>query len=139
MLDIALHQREGEPVLLRDIAERQRISERYLEQVISSLRNAGLLKSVRGARGGYYLARPSSRITVLEIFQATSGSLQLLECLEEEFSCDRTAQCASRVLWSRLHQAMRKTMEGTTLEDLVKLQEKLQEEMGRELAPMYHI
>jgi Rrf2 family cysteine metabolism transcriptional repressor len=135
MLDVAIHQKEGEPVLLRDIAERQAISERYLEHVVNSLRTAGLLKSVRGPKGGYYLTRPPSQVNVMDIIRATAGSFQLVECVEEQGSCSRSTACATRVFWGRLHEAMREVMEDTTLEDLVKIQS----EMGEEAGSMYYI
>ncbi len=135
MLDVALHQREGEPVLLKEIAERQGLSERYLEHVVNGLRTGGLLRSVRGPRGGYYLNRPPDQITVMEVVRATSGSFKLVDCVEEEGSCARSAACAARVVWERLHEAMSGVLEGTTLEDLVRLQR----EMGSCSGEMYYI
>lgn len=135
MLDVAMHQKEGEPVLLRDIAERQGISERYLEHVVNSLRTAGLLRSVRGPKGGYYLARPAAQINMLEVVSATAGSFQLVDCVEEEGICGRSPACAPRLFWERLSDAMRGVMEETTLEELVRMQI----EMGSEVSEMYYI
>lgn len=135
MLDVALHQKEGEPVLLKEIAERQAISERYLEHVVNSLRTGGLLRSVRGPKGGYYLSRSPQQITVMDVVNATSGSFQLMQCVEEEGSCGRSSACATRVFWDRLYEAMREVLDDTTLEDLIKLQG----EMGDGPGPMYHI
>lgn len=135
MLDVALHQKEGEPVLLKEIAERQAISERYLEHVVNSLRTGGLLRSVRGPKGGYYLNRSPQQITVMEIVNATAGSFQLMQCVEEESSCERSTACATRVFWERLYEAMREVLDDTTLEDLMKLQG----EMGEGSGPMYYI
>ncbi len=135
MLDVAMHQGEGEPVLLRDIAERQGISERYLEHIVNSLRTAGLLRSVRGPKGGYYLARPAAQITMMEVVGAIAGFFQLVECVEEEGSCARSEACATRLFWERLQEAMRGVMEETTLEELVRAQEK----MCAETSEMYYI
>ncbi len=135
ILDIAVHQREGEPVLLKDIAQRQGLSERYLEHVVASLRNAGLVKSVRGAKGGYYLALPPEQIKILDVFNATSGPLELVICVNQSESCVRAEQCASRIFWDRLYQVMRKVMEETTLRDLMEIQT----ELDKAQPSMYYI
>ncbi len=135
ILDIATHQRDEEPVLLKDIAQRQGISERYLEHVVTSLRNAGLVKSVRGAKGGYYLALPPEQINILDVFKATSGPLELVFCVSQSESCTRAEQCAARIFWSQLYEAMRGVMQSTTLRDLLELQRKLDEQR----TSMYYI
>ncbi len=123
MLDVAVHQREGAPVLMRDIAERQGISEKYLEHVVNGLRRAELLHSVRGPRGGYYLGRPAESITLLDIYEATDGRALSLDCLgEEAASCDRASTCAARSAWEGLYGAMREYLGGITLRELVERQ-----------------
>jgi len=98
MVELALHQKNG-PVLLKDIARRQEISARYLEQLILDLKAAGLVKSIRGAKGGFLLARPPKEITLLEIFQASEGPILLMECLENDTICRRSPFCACK--WYR--------------------------------------
>ncbi len=126
LLDIAMHERPASPVLLRDIARRQQISDRYLEHVLTSLRNAGLVKSIRGAKGGYLLGRPSDEVTVMDVFRATAGSPELVECIAQSESCNRSDACATRILWTRVHDAMSKVMQETTLEELVTMQQALE-------------
>ena len=136
MLDVATHQREGVPVLMRDIAERQGISEKYLEHVVNGLRRAGLLRSVRGPRGGYYLGRPAEEITLLEIYEATDGKTLSLDCLDgKAASCSRSTACAARSAWEGLGQAMRDYLRGITLQELVERQE----ELDAAGAQMYYI
>ncbi len=125
LLDIAMHQRPDGPVMLRDIARRQQISERYLEHVLTSLRNAGLVKSIRGAKGGYYLGRTPADVTVMDVFSATAGTPELVECIAHSDSCNRSDLCATRILWSRVHEAMSRVMRETTLQDLVEMQQAL--------------
>ncbi len=126
LLDIALHERPGSPVLLRDIAKRQQISDRYLEHVLTSLRNAGLVKSIRGAKGGYFLGRLPADITVMDVFSATAGTPELVECIAQSDSCNRSDMCATRLLWTQVHEAMSRVMEETTLNDLIKMQQELE-------------
>ncbi len=126
LLDIAMHERPGNPVLLRDIAKRQQISDRYLEHVLTSLRNAGLVKSIRGAKGGYFLGKLPAEITVMDVFRATAGAPELVECIAESGSCNRSDMCATRILWTRVHDAMSKVMQETTLEELVRMQQSLE-------------
>jgi len=135
MLDIAANQGEGEPVLMRDIAGRQGISEKYLEHVVNSLRNAGLLRSVRGPRGGYLLARPAESISLLDIYEATDGRVLSAECLQDEAACGRATACAARQAWEGLYEVMREYLQKMTLRELLERQAELQA-AG---APMYYI
>lgn len=136
MLDVAIHQREGAPVLMREIAERQGISEKYLEHVVNGLRRAGLLRSVRGPRGGYYLGKPAEAITLLEIYEATDGEVLTLVCLEgERASCSRSSACVARSAWEGLGLAMKEYLGGINLQELVERQE----ELDAAGAPMYYI
>jgi Rrf2 family protein len=128
MLDIASHGGAEGPVLLKDVAARQGLSERYLEQIFLSLRHAGLVRSMRGAKGGFMLARSPSRINLLEVVQACMGRLTLVDCAVDPASCRRADKCATYLVWKELSLAMQEFLEKRTLSDLVKMQEKLQGE-----------
>ncbi len=135
MVDIAL-QRSASPVLLRDIARRQELSERYLEHVVTALRNAGLVKSIRGAKGGYLLGRDSSQITLYDIVEATIGPLDLVDCVVEPQGCPRSGHCATRDVWEELSFALQNKLKEINLEELVSRELELQAECG---TPMYYI
>ncbi len=122
MLDLALNS-TGELVRIRTIAERQEISEKYLEQIISILNRAGYVRSVRGAQGGYRLAKEPKEYTVGMILRLTEGSLAPVACLEdEENQCDRAEQCATLEVYKRLNTAINDVVDNITLQDLVELQ-----------------
>ena len=117
MLDLAVYN-TGEPVRLKDIAHRQDISEKYLEQILSLLNKAGLVNSVRGANGGYYLSRPADKYTVGEILRVTEGSLSPVACVESD-DCARKMFCATNILFKKLDDAISDVVDKTTLADLV--------------------
>ena len=118
LLDIALHGGKG-PVLLRDIAQREQISPMYLERLIAPLVAAGIMRSARGARGGFWLAKPPQEIRLSEVIQLLEGSIALVECINNPGVCSRSAFCASRDVWEELEKAMSGVLETTTLQDLV--------------------
>ena len=118
MVDIEQQGREC-PVALREIAQRQGISVKYLEQIAAVLTRAGYLKSVRGAQGGYILTREPKEYTAGEILRLTEGNLAPVECLEAEKNlCPRAEHCTTLRLWEELNQAVRQVVDGRTLEDL---------------------
>ena len=117
MLDLALNFGK-EPILLRDIATRQEVSEKYLEHSMSSLRNAGLVRSIRGARGGYILAKPPSEIRLSEIMEVLEGSMAPVECVNDPEVCHRADLCVTRDIWEKMKEAIDNILESTTLEDL---------------------
>ena len=100
MLDLAMEE-NGKPVSIKDIAGRQGISEKYLEQIISSLNKAGYVKSVRGAQGGYLLKMEPKDYTVGMILRVTEGSLAPVDCAEDG-SCERISSCATAMLWKKV-------------------------------------
>lgn len=109
------------PVPLRTIAERQGISESYLEQVFALLRKAGLVKAIRGSYGGYVLTRPAQQITVGEVLQALEGPLTLANCAAEgTLECDKMDSCLTMSFWKELSAKMDEVLSTTTLQDLVK-------------------
>lgn len=118
MLDIALHPHECTKI--KDVAARQQISEKYLEQIVTVLNKAGYVKSVRGAQGGYYLAKDPSEYTVGMILRLTEGSLCPVDCVESGMnSCGRTGYCATIQVWKRLSDAISGVVDHITLQDLV--------------------
>ena len=120
MFDLALNTGDT-PLPLKSIAERQDISEPYLEQLISTLRKAGLVKSVRGAQGGYLLAHPAEKITVGDIIRTLEGSMAPTECVieGEPVKCDRADCCVTRVIWERIRDSINDVIDSITLQDML--------------------
>ncbi len=129
LLDLALHQNDG-PILLRDIARRQQISLRYLEHLITPLVAAGMVRSIRGARGGVWLARPPEGIRLSEVIQLLEGSTAPVECVNHPETCDRSSFCVTREVWRELKKATDEILSSTTVQDLVERQ-KRQESPGQ--------
>ena len=119
MLDIAAHD-SGEPVRIKEIASRQEISAKYLEQIVAILSKAGYVKSIRGPQGGYRLTRKPEEYSLGDILRLTEGSLAPVECLEGETNqCPRAGDCITLLFWKKLDKAIREVTEGYTLEDLL--------------------
>jgi Rrf2 family protein len=118
LLDIALHQEQG-VVTLRDISRRQAISHKYLWQVINPLKAAGLLHAIRGARGGYTLARPPETISLRDVVNVLEGPISMVACVKTPDSCERSDSCVARQAWSEVEEKLSSTMGGITLKDLV--------------------
>ncbi len=108
---------ESEPIMARAIADKQGVSEAYIDQLLIPLRTNGLIRSFRGRRGGYQMAVDPRKLTVLEIVEALDGKLTIIDCLEKE-NCDRLPGCAARTVWEEANNSLRKTLASTTLEDL---------------------
>ncbi len=122
MLDIALHGQEGVPVRIKDIALRQDLSRKYLEQIIAALNKAGYVRSVRGPQGGYLLTKQPREYTAGMILRLTEGSLAPVVCLEageDGAFCDKVDDCATIILWKKLNDAINSVVEDVTLEDLM--------------------
>lgn len=125
MLDLATYH-QGEPVRLKDIAKRQDISEKYLEQIIAVLHKSGLVKSIRGAHGGYVLAYPPESYTAGQILKAVEGDLAPTDCVGENGSeCENKGMCVSYRLWKKLDEAINDVLEGITLADMLDWQNEL--------------
>lgn len=119
MLDLALND-TGEYVKVREIAKRQEISEKYLEQIIAVLNKAGYVRSTRGAQGGYKIAKDPSQYTVGMILRLTEGSLCPVVCLETESNeCERCDTCETLQVWKDLNNAINKVVDSVTIADLV--------------------
>ncbi len=124
MIDIAVHGGE-QPVRIKDIAMRQDISIKYLEQIISILNKAGYVKSVRGPQGGYRLVKEPSQYTAGMVLRLTEGSLAPVTCLEyEENDCPRQKDCATLILWEKLDEAIHNVVDNVTLKDLTEWQKR---------------
>lgn len=123
MLDLAMNGEEGNVIRIKDVAERQQISDKYLEQIISVLNKAGYVRSVRGPQGGYALKKKPEEYTVGMILRLTEGSLAPVPCVEdEELFCEREKQCATVEVWKRLNDAVNNVLDNMTLADLVEIQ-----------------
>ena len=119
MVDLAMHDGD-EPVSVRAIAQRQDISGKYMEQIISVLTRAGLLRSVRGAQGGYHLAMTPQEMTVGMILRATEGDLAPAECvLDGAQHCDRRGACPFRTVFTKVYSAINDVIDSVTLLELM--------------------
>lgn len=122
MTDLAVYN-NGEPISIKDISKRQDISGKYLEQIISVLNKAGYVKSVRGAQGGYMLAREPKEYTVGMILRLTEGDLSPVSCVNGgETECDKYGSCVTLRVWKQINEAINNVVDNITLEDLVEWQ-----------------
>ena len=123
MLDLAEHQNDGF-VALKDIAERQNISKKYLEQIVPILNKADVLRTTRGFQGGYRLAKSPDNYTVGEILRLTEGSLAPVACLDHDpIECSRSVGCATLPVWQGLYRVINEYLDGITLQDILDQQE----------------
>lgn len=120
MIEIASRQGEG-PVTIHLIAEQQGLSERYLEQLLIPLKQAGLVKSVRGAQGGYVLGQNAEDITAGDIIRVLEGPIAPVECISEKHpeECGRAEMCVTRGIWSQVRDAISEILDSYSLQDLV--------------------
>lgn len=119
MLDLAIHN-NGDCISIKEISERLGISDKYLEQIITVLNRAGFVKSVRGAQGGYLLAKDPSDYTVGSIIKLMEGNLTLVTCLEDETNqCINSATCVTVEIWEKISEAVNNILDNITLKDLV--------------------
>lgn len=119
LIDLAEHQNTGY-VALKDIAQRQNISKKYLEQIVPVFNRADILRTNRGFQGGYQLARTPDKYTVGEILRLTEGSLAPVSCLEQDaVECERSADCATLPVWQGLSRVINEYLDGITLQDIL--------------------
>lgn len=123
LLDLALHKGK-EPVFLKDIAKRQKISLGYLEHLVTPLIAGGIIRSTRGPRGGVSLAKPPEEIRLSEVIQLLEGSIAPSECINNPEICIRSKLCAPRDIWGELKKAVNQVLESTTLQDLAERQKR---------------
>ena len=136
MVDLAVHQQD-EVVSIQQIAERQGISESYLEQLVRLLKKASLVSSVRGAGGGYRLALPADQISVGQVLRALEGDLHAVTCtaFEEDAGCESADCCVTKIVWKKINDAIAQTVDGILLSELVGESRRLLEENGKTEAP----
>lgn len=133
MLDLAIHYK-GRPILVKDIAKRQRISEKYLEHIMLELKKAGFVQSISGAKGGFILAKRPSEIKLSELVEVLEGTLAPVMCVDHKSLCPEGDKCLLREVWIKVKEGIKKVLDTITLNDLVKREE---ERRGNIL--MYHI
>jgi Rrf2 family protein len=126
MLELAINAGKG-PVPLRDLASRQEISAKYLEQLLIPLKGAGLVKSVRGARGGYLLSTEPANITLYDIVRSLEGPLAPVECVQDAQYCDRVGGCTVHIVWGDMGQLLVDFLTGIDLAELVRRQKEKDE------------
>ena len=125
MIDLALHCEQG-PVRVKEIASRQGISEKYLEQIISLFNKAGYVKSIRGAQGGYLLTKAPAEYTAGMILRLAEGSIAPVACVDESAEqCEKKGVCVSAMLWEKMNVAVNQVVDNTTLQDLVDWQQNI--------------
>ena len=129
LVDLATHDAE-KPRLIRDIAESQDISEKYISRLVIDLRKAKMIHSIRGVNGGFHLAKAPEDITLLEVLEVMEGPLSIVDCVHTPKKCDKNAKCAAREIWSELNEGIRELMRGVTLADVLTAYEKQKAEYG---------
>lgn len=127
MIDLAQYS-EQEAVSISSIAQRQKISESYLEQLVAKLKKAGLVVSIRGAAGGYRLARPAADISVGDVLRALEGDVRAVICTAQtEEGCEGEELCVTKYVWQRINESIEKTVDEMMLDQLVAESRKAQE------------
>lgn len=135
LLDIAVNYK-GDPVQIKEIARRQNISERYLENILTLLRAAGILLSEKGKGGGFILAKDPSEINMFDVIQIVEGKISIVKCVTSPSACIRSPKCVARDIWVKLSNGMKETLSSITLQDLII---KYRQKMKRPDKMMYYI
>jgi Rrf2 family protein len=118
VLELAENYGSG-PLQLRVIAKDQGVSVKYLEQLMAMLKSAGIVRSVRGSKGGYVLAKPPAQVRVSECFECLEGSVITTECVEDENFCEKTNDCIARQVWTEVQMAVIEVLQSMTLQSLI--------------------
>ncbi len=118
ILELAVDYGNG-PLQIKTIAKREDISNKYLEQLIAMLKSSGLVRSIRGPKGGYILTRPPNEIKLSHVFTTLEGPIVAVECLEHPEYCPKCTDCVTRQVWAKMQSAMMAVLENMTLQDLV--------------------
>ncbi len=129
MIELALSYKK-DPIQLNDIACKQDISVKYLEQIMAPLRARGFVRTQKGSRGGYHLAVKPDEITLYDIVESVEGSLAPTVCVDDETSCERTNLCVTRSVWTRVKEAMKRELQAETLAELAGRQKEIYEKRG---------
>jgi len=125
LIEIGIRMEKEKYVSISDISEKQAISERYAEQILLTLKNAGILGSRRGIGGGFYLAKTAEDISVYDVYKTLDGEPDLVDCLSTDFNCVRFGECASKYVWADANQAIIDVFKKHTLKTLIEKQKKL--------------
>ena len=131
MMELAICYGQG-PTLLKNIAQKQNISEKYLEQLMAPLRASGLIYTMRGNKGGYVLGREPKHITLYEIINIVEGSLAPVPCVDKVEMCQRWERCATRQIWVKLKERLVAELQAINLADMAQSQEQIYKELGLE-------
>jgi Rrf2 family protein len=131
VLELAVRYGSG-PVMVKEIAVNQGISERYLEHILNTLRTAGLVKSTRGAKGGYELSKPPSKITLGVIVRALEGPMDIAPCVDEG-ECSRSSECVMYGIWKKVKESIDSVLDAITLEDMVMKNREIQAQAHRNI------
>ena len=118
MVDIGEHHGNG-PVSLRELANRQGLSMKYMEQIVPLLKASGLIRSARGAQGGYVLAKEPTQISLHDIVHALVGSWSLVDCLDDDTLCDRAKECVTYEIWGDIQTVIYQVLDSTTLAEMI--------------------
>lgn len=127
MLELAMQAGNG-PVPLRDLASKQEISAKYLEQLLIPLKGAGLVKSVRGARGGYMLATSPEKVNLYDIVRSLEGPLAPVECVQDPKFCERVGGCTVHLVWGEMGALLVDFLTSITLQEMVERQQQKDQE-----------
>lgn len=123
IVEIAKNDHNG-PVKRKDIVKNQEISDSYLENILITLKNGGIINAIRGANGGYKLHKPASEITLLEVVNILEGSMAPVECIDSPAVCKRTEICSTRGVWRQLKLAKEDVLRNVTIQQLVENEKK---------------
>jgi len=118
IIDLAHHYGDPKPTQSGDIAARQGVPESYLEQLLTTLRRAGFVRSVRGPQGGHLLVRDPDELPVSEVVEALEGSILPIDCLDDSSACSKAGGCAQREMWQAVREGILEVLENTTVADL---------------------
>ena len=129
LIDLATHD-PAKPRLIRDIAQSQQISEKYISRLVIDLRRAKLIRSVRGVNGGFHLARNPEGITLLEILETMEGPISVVDCVRSPEKCKRQALCPARDIWTELNDGIRQLTRRITLDDILNAYRKQNADQG---------
>jgi len=118
LLELANHYKQG-PLSLGSISQSQDLSEKYLEQLMHPLKSSGLVKAIRGAKGGYELSREPGRIRISEVYICLEGTVTTTDCVQNSDICERSSSCATRTLWTDVHEVVMGVIDSVTLQDML--------------------
>ena len=119
LLDVALHETHARPRTIKEIADAQGISEKFISRIVVPLRERGMIKSERGKLGGFRLAQAPSDITLLAVIETLQGPVSLVDCVADKAGCVRSGTCVARSVWTEVNTAVRAALRGMTLETVL--------------------